>query len=57
MKTRDRESALPFVLPAVILLAFVTIYPLLYVFWLSLQRRLLIFDISRFCGLETTAFS
>lgn len=56
MKTRDRENGLPFVLPAVILLGFVTIYPLLYVFWLSLQRRLLIFDISRFCGLENYRF-
>jgi multiple sugar transport system permease protein len=56
MTARDRENGLPFVLPAVILLAFVTIYPVLYVLYLSLQRRLLIFGISRFCGLENYLF-
>src|SRR3989304_333426 len=39
-----------YVIPALVLLSFVTIYPVFYVLYLSLQRRLLIFDISRFIG-------
>ncbi|MBN2199210.1 MAG: sugar ABC transporter permease, partial [Candidatus Aminicenantes bacterium] len=34
-----------------LLLAFVTVYPAAYVLYLSLQRKLLIFDISKFVGL------
>lgn len=56
MTGRDRESGFPFVLPALLLLAAVTLYPLLYVFYLSLHRRLLIFDISRFAGLGNYLF-
>jgi multiple sugar transport system permease protein len=56
MTARDRENGLPFVIPAMILLAFVTVYPVLYVLYLSLQRRLLIFGISRFCGLDNYLF-
>lgn len=43
-------------IPALILLSSVTIYPILYVFYLSLHRRLLIFDISRFVGVENYLF-
>jgi len=45
-----------FLIPALITLAGVTIYPVLYVLWLSLHRRLLIFDISKFVGLENFSF-
>lgn len=45
-----------FVLPALILLSFITVYPVIYVFYLSLQRRLLIFDISRFVGFDNYLF-
>jgi multiple sugar transport system permease protein len=53
---RRREGANRFVMPALILLSLVTVYPVFYVFYLSLQRRLLIFDISRFVGLENYLF-
>ena len=51
-----RESGNRFVLPAIILLSFVTFYPLAYVFYLSFHRRLLIFGISRFIGFDNYAF-
>jgi multiple sugar transport system permease protein len=51
-----REGGEKFTAPALFLLACVTIYPVCYVFFLSLQRRLLIFDISRFVGLGNYAF-
>jgi len=38
------------------MLAGVTLYPALWVFWLSLQYRIPIFDISRFAGLDHYAF-
>lgn len=46
------RTRVAFVLPALLLLAGVTIYPLLHVTWLSLRRRLLIFDIDHFVGLS-----
>ena len=45
-----------FLVPALFILAVVTVYPLFYVLWLSLHRRLLIFDISKFIGLENYCF-
>lgn len=45
-----------FLVPALFILAVVTVYPLFYVLWLSLHRRLLIFDISKFIGLENYGF-
>ncbi len=45
-----------FLAPTLFILAVVTLYPLIYVFWLSLHRRLLIFDISKFIGLENYGF-
>jgi len=51
-----RESGNRFIAPALVLLFFVTIYPVIYVFYLSLHRKLLIFDISRFIGLENYLF-
>jgi len=54
MTERDRGNR--YVIPALVLLSFVTIYPVFYVFYLSLQRRLLIFDISRFAGFGNYLF-
>lgn len=53
---KDRREGYRFLLPAAVVLLFVTVYPLFYVFWLSLHRRHLIFDISRFSGLENYFF-
>lgn len=52
----SRESGNRFVIPALALLSLVTIYPVIYVFYLSLHRRLLIFDIERFAGLDNYLF-
>jgi multiple sugar transport system permease protein len=51
-----RDSGNKFVTPALALLFFVTVYPVLYVFYLSLRRELLIFHISRFVGLDNYLF-
>jgi multiple sugar transport system permease protein len=51
-----REKGNRFVLPAAILLSLVTIYPLVSVLYLSFQRRLLIFDIKKFIGLDNYRF-
>ncbi len=59
MKTETRNTKLALVLflaPALLTLAGVTLYPILYVLWLSLHRRLLIFDVSEFVGLENFGF-
>jgi multiple sugar transport system permease protein len=53
---RREDSGNRFILPALLLLSLVTIYPIFYVFYLSLHRKLLIFDISRFVGLENYLF-
>ncbi len=45
-----------FILPSLVALVFVTIYPLAYLLYLSLHRKLLIFDISRFVSLENFFF-
>ncbi len=45
-----------FVLPALLLLGLVTIYPVVYTLVLSLQRRLPIFGISRFAGVDNYLF-
>lgn len=51
-----KESGNRFVSPALTMLFFVTVYPIIYVFYLSLNRKLLIFDISRFVGLDNYLF-
>ena len=56
MNHRGARSGYLFVLPAAAVLAFVTIYPLCHVFWLSLHRRLLIFDIHRFVAIDNYRF-
>ncbi|VAX28478.1 Maltodextrin ABC transporter, permease protein MdxF, partial [hydrothermal vent metagenome] len=53
---RNEEKGRWFVMPSLILLSLVTIYPLIYVLYLSLQRRLLIFDVSRFIGIDNYLF-
>lgn len=52
----EQEKGNRFVLPAVVLLSLVTIYPLFSVLYLSLQRRLLIFDVTKFSGLDNYRF-
>lgn len=52
----ERENGNRFVMPAVVLLSLVTIYPILSVLYLSLQRRLPIFDVSTFAGLDNYRF-
>jgi multiple sugar transport system permease protein len=51
-----RDSGNKFITPALALLFFVTVYPVLYVIYLSLRRELLIFHISRFVGLDNYLF-
>jgi multiple sugar transport system permease protein len=53
---RREGSANKFIFPALLLLSLVTVYPIFFVFYLSLHRKLLIFDISRFVGLENYLF-
>ena len=52
----DRRRALVCVAPTVLALGALTIYPGVWVLWLSLQHRIPIFDVSRFAGLENYAF-
>jgi multiple sugar transport system permease protein len=54
MTEKDRGNR--FVIPTLVLLSFITIYPVIYVFYLSLHRKLLIFDISRFVWFENYMF-
>lgn len=51
-----RESGNRFVIPALLLLFFVTVYPVIYVVYLSTQRRLIIFDVSQFIGADNFLF-
>ena len=53
---RREDSGNKFIFPALLLLSLVTIYPVFFVFYLSLHRKLLIFDISRFVGIENYLF-
>ncbi len=50
------EKGNRFVLPAMALLSLVTFYPVVYVVYLSLQRRLVIFDIAEFVGVDNYLF-
>jgi len=52
----DRLTGLAFVSPALLALAALTVYPGLWVLWLSLQQRIPIFGIARFVGVEHYAF-
>ncbi len=53
---KPKKEGYGFIIPAGLILLLVTVYPLVYVFWLSLHRRNLIFNISRFSGLENYMF-
>ena len=50
------RSGYLFLVPAVLVISIVAVYPALNVFWLSLHRKLLIFGISEFVGLENLLF-
>lgn len=50
------DAATWFIAPALLLLAAVTIYPIIHVIYLSLHRKLLIFGISEFVGLQNFLF-
>jgi multiple sugar transport system permease protein len=52
----DRLAGLAFVAPAALTLAGLALYPGLWVLWLSLQRRIPIFGIARFVGVDHYAF-
>jgi multiple sugar transport system permease protein len=52
----DRRTALLFLAPALTVLAVVTVYPAIWLFWLSLQQRIPVFGIARFAGLEHYQF-
>ncbi len=52
----DARRALVCVAPTVVALGALTVYPGVWVLWLSLQRRIPIFDVSRFAGFENYAF-
>jgi multiple sugar transport system permease protein len=52
----DRRAGLAFVAPAALALAALTVYPALWVLWLSLQQRVPIFGIARFTGLDHYVF-
>lgn len=51
-----KDSGYRFVTPALVILFLITIYPIFYVFYLSLHRRFLIFKISKFVGFENYLF-
>jgi multiple sugar transport system permease protein len=51
-----KESGTALLLPALALLACITVYPIMYVVYLSLHKRLLIFDVSKFIGLQNYVF-
>jgi multiple sugar transport system permease protein len=53
---RARSRGLLLLAPALLTLATLTVYPTIWVAWLSLQRRMPIFGVSRFEGLGNYAF-
>ena len=52
----DRRTGLLYLSPALVVLGGTTIYPAIWVFWLSLQHRIPIFGIAQFAGLDHYAF-
>jgi multiple sugar transport system permease protein len=52
----DRRTGLLFLAPALMTLGGITLYPAVWVFWLSLQHRIPIFDVARFAGLDHYVF-
>ena len=51
-----RPGAWPFLLPAVVVLGAIQLYPTLAVFWLSLERRIPVFEVAEFVGLANYRF-
>jgi multiple sugar transport system permease protein len=47
-----KEASARFVAPSLLLMCLVTVYPVFYVLWLSLQRKHLTFGIEKFLGFE-----
>ena len=52
----DRRAGLLYLSPALVVLGGTTIYPAIWVFWLSLQHRIPIFGIAQFAGFDHYAF-
>jgi multiple sugar transport system permease protein len=52
----NRRRAMLLLAPTVMALGALTVYPGVWVLWLSLQHRIPIFDVSRFAGLDNYAF-
>ena len=52
----DRHLGWLFLAPALLVLGGLTVYPALWVLWLSLQYRIPVFSIARWAGLEHYAF-
>jgi len=52
----DRRRGLLLLAPTVVALLALTVYPSLWVLWLSLQHRIPIFAVSRFAGLDNYTF-
>jgi multiple sugar transport system permease protein len=55
-ETAERRQALWMVAPVIAVLAGVAVYPILGALWLSLHRRVLVFRVNDFVGLENFAF-
>ena len=56
MTRKGQDNGNMFVIPALVLLFLVTIYPIIYVIYLSLHIKHLIFDVSKFVGFENYLF-
>jgi multiple sugar transport system permease protein len=52
----DRRTGLLYLSPALVVLGGTTIYPAIWVFWLSLQHRIPIFGIAQFASLDHYTF-
>ncbi|MEW6665457.1 MAG: sugar ABC transporter permease [Thermodesulfobacteriota bacterium] len=53
---RQRDRGIPFVIPSLIFISLVTLFPGIYVLYLSFFRKLPIFGITRFAGLDNYLF-
>ncbi len=51
-----KDSGTKFVLPSLFIIGLVAVFPVLYVFYLSLHRKVLTFNISDFTGLKNYAY-
>lgn len=56
MTARGRQAAWPLLLPALLVLGAVQLYPMLVVLWLSLERRIPVFHLAEFVGLANYRF-